>query len=75
MKYQVLIIFILITSFLNILNAQVPQAFKYQAVIRENNQPIDDSSISVNVQIWKYSPEDSMIFEETFYGVSAENGL
>lgn len=65
----------LLLLFLSVLlYAQVPQAFNYQAVIRNGNNPVDDPSLSVRVHILKDAPNGPLAFEKTFTDQAAVNG-
>lgn len=60
-------------GFTTLIQAQTPQAFNYQAIVRNSDgTPIEDREISVQISILR---EDSTVYQEEHFGVETRSGL
>ncbi len=75
MKTKILLILVLLTTTL-LMEAQPPQAFKYQAVVRNaSGEIISNESIDVRISIRHNGIGGSIVYQETFASSSNEFGL
>ena len=59
-----------------LLNAQPPQAFKYQAVVRDvAGEVISNQSVDIRISIHNETPGGTIIYQETFSGTTNQFGL
>lgn len=71
-----LFVFILITLFNTILYSQVPESFKYQAVIRNSSgEIVNDKTISLKISIVKGDEIRDIVYEETHSVTTNQYGL
>jgi len=74
MKHFILIIVTLFSAI--ICSAQVPQAFSFQSlVIDENNAPVRDQMIGVQIQILDESASGTILYSESHRPTTNSNGL
>lgn len=75
MKQLIISFFILFTSF-NVVYGQSPQAFKYQAVVRDNaNNILSNQNVALKILILEGSPSGNVVFSETHNIITNSFGL
>ncbi|RLD53128.1 MAG: hypothetical protein DRJ05_16850, partial [Bacteroidetes bacterium] len=59
-----------------LLNAQPPQAFKYQAVVRDNaGEILQNEDVGIRISIHVVQPEGTIVYQETFFQTTNQFGL
>ncbi len=63
-------------AFTTLINAQVPEGFNYQAVVRDDSgQAISHQDVGIKISILQGGPEGVAVYEETFNAETNEFGL
>ena len=73
---KILLFFVAIMSMILVAEAQAPEKFSYQAVIRNaTGNLVANSPVGVRISILQYSPDGSAVYSETHYRATNANGL
>ncbi|MEA1899073.1 MAG: hypothetical protein U9N53_15555, partial [Bacteroidota bacterium] len=75
-RTSILLVFFLFSLFINhysFLSAQAPQKFNYQAVARDGNTVLENTSLDVRFEILKGSSTGEMLWTETQSGISTND--
>ena len=73
---KILLFFVAIMAMIFVAEAQAPEKFSYQAVIRDAaGNLVANEPVGVRVSILQYSPDGSAVYSETHYRATNANGL
>jgi len=73
---KILLFFVAIMAMIFVAEAQAPEKFSYQSVIRDAaGNLVANEPVGVRVSILQYSPDGSAVYSETHYRATNANGL
>ena len=73
---KILLFFVAIMAMILVTEAQAPEKFSYQSVIRDAaGNLVVNEPVGVRVSILQYSPDGSAVYSETHYRATNANGL
>lgn len=73
---KILLFFVAIMAMILVAEAQAPERFSYQSVIRDAaGNLVANEPVGVRISILQYSPDGSAVYSETHYRATNANGL
>ena len=73
---KILLFFVAIMAMILVAEAQAPEKFSYQSVIRDAaGNLVANEPVGVRISILQYSPDGSAVYSETHYRATNANGL